>query len=229
MSSTQPTYQFTSISIPAPIYCDKSLSPVEILLWSEICALSQSTPCIVRNSHFMERFNVCDRTIRRYLENLIKKGHLIREFVNERRHLFAIQPQSYAVQKSRFKEKFRADISVRGVGHSCPPYPYIQEEEINSVNCTDGKKVSACHSPKEGKKPRVRDQAEVEKSQELLHGLGADKNFCREMAERFSFDRIERNVEYVKSRRGKKKVKNPFAYLRVAIQDNLAANNTSRV
>lgn len=92
--------EFTGVFITAPIYQDKSLHSTAKMLWAEINALSQTKPCTASNSHFADHLGIDPRSVQRSLDTLEKLGYVKRiVFDGYIRHLYAVIPQSPALQK----------------------------------------------------------------------------------------------------------------------------------
>lgn len=64
--------------IPATVMNNKDLSANEKLLYAEITALANEKGyCYMSNKRLAERLNASDRSIRRWIQNMVEKGYLV--------------------------------------------------------------------------------------------------------------------------------------------------------
>ena len=90
--------------IPATVRYDADLPANAKLLYGELTALANTEGyCWATNAHFTALYNVSDRTVSRWIEELIKKGYITREVirnakqeVTERRLYINDLPRNFA-------------------------------------------------------------------------------------------------------------------------------------
>ena len=94
----QPSYYAV---IPANVRYDKTLPPLARLMYAEITALSnQYGFCFATNKYFAELYEVTDRTVRNWIESLIEKGYIARNYVvigKTKRRILSINPHAVTV------------------------------------------------------------------------------------------------------------------------------------
>lgn len=116
--------------IPATVRYDADLPANAKLLYGELTALANTEGyCWATNAHFTALYNVSDRTVSRWIEELIKKGYITREVirnakqeVTERRLYINDLPRNFAgvdppdknVTTSRQKPSNPPDKNVGG-------------------------------------------------------------------------------------------------------------------
>lgn len=95
--------------LTATIMYDKTLNPIEILLYAEITGLLESSgECFASNQYFAERFNRSETTISTILHKLEKKGYIminVDRKNNNKRVIFLSEPllknQNTSFEKSK--------------------------------------------------------------------------------------------------------------------------------
>ena len=115
MSKEEPKPSYYA-NIPADVRYDEELRPNEKLLYGEITALCNKLGyCWANNSYFADLYNVKNRTVKRWVSNLEKQGHVVREVDNEtgnKRKIYL--PEAYRKKKTRDNNVTGCDNNVTG-------------------------------------------------------------------------------------------------------------------
>lgn len=68
--------------LPADVRYDKTLKPMEKILYAEITALAQTNGyCYAQNSYFAELYDTHKNTVGNWINNLVKKGYIFSEII----------------------------------------------------------------------------------------------------------------------------------------------------
>ena len=80
------SYIFKGVYIPAKVWLDDRLSPIQKMLLCEIDAMSdgKNTPCYASNSHFCKHLKCELGSIKNMLTKLEKLGYLTRVYSNKK-------------------------------------------------------------------------------------------------------------------------------------------------
>lgn len=117
--------------IPYNVRNDKRLTSNEKLFYGDLVGLAQNEGyCYAENKWFVETFEVSERTIRNWLENLENCGYIKRHFDQQGgRKIYVLQ----GFQKNISKEEKK----FRGVGKNFPP-EYINTDKENILEEEEG-------------------------------------------------------------------------------------------
>ena len=132
-------------ALTATIMYDKTLNPIEILLYAEITGLLESSgECFASNQYFAERFNRSETTISTILHKLEKKGYIlitVDRKNNNKRTIFLSEPllknQNTSFEKSKeplLKNQKPYIYNNREIITESNKEKYKKENEIEKIN-----------------------------------------------------------------------------------------------